>query len=87
MAEKWIIDESESDKYNLVLKEPCGWFKARLKYHGCVELYRYYNEPEPENEDDYGWIHICSLIRLISFSVAQPINGPPGYRAAIPDFK
>lgn len=54
-----------SDQYFYRPIDPQGWFKALVKYDGCVDLSHAYNEPfKPDGEqveDDSGDIHICDL--------------------------
>ena len=69
----WVDDVLETEKNPPLdpadpafyhVKEPDGWYTARLKWDGCVEVARYFNYPAPEIEDDrqdIDSIHICSI--------------------------
>ena len=49
----------------LELENPDGWYKATVRFDGCIHFYRYYNTPftvpnRPKN-DGMDYLHICDL--------------------------
>jgi hypothetical protein len=66
--EIWEVDQSKTNEYVLELHDPEDWYKANVRWDGCVNLYQAYNKPLPEqinNLDDISYIHICDLDTLI----------------------
>ena len=51
-------------------REPNGWYVARVKYDGCIDLYRYHDMPCPPECDGgedrphptmIDYIHLCDI--------------------------
>ena len=67
----WVIDKTKTKDFWLELKDPEGWYKASVKWDGCIHFIQYGNvslpeDPERKSEDccdDY--LHICNLDGLI----------------------
>jgi len=48
-----------------------GWWKASLRFDGCINIWKYSNVPFTERDDGEGsqlidYIHICSITDFIS---------------------
>lgn len=59
----WQI-EQDSDEYTLYIRDADCWFQARVKYDGCIEFIRFFNQPfdlAPAGNEDYDQMHICDL--------------------------
>lgn len=54
----WIINEAETRDHWLELVDSEGWYRAIAKWDGCIEYYRYYNNPLGENCER---IHFCDI--------------------------
>jgi len=70
MSELWKVDQEWASEFLLEIKDPEGWYRAAVRYDGCIDLYRYFNTPvglDPENDremtDD---IHICDIDDFIA---------------------
>ena len=54
---------------DLVLNEDgCHWYKAAVKWDGCIHFNRAYNEPfnnNPRDSDNEDYIHICDIDEYI----------------------
>ena len=64
----WIKDPA-SHEGSMTIADPDGWFKAQVRWDGCVHLNIASNTPftEPDRRtdcDDY--IHICELDDMIT---------------------
>jgi hypothetical protein len=51
--------EEQKDSPFLWLEDPQGWWRAVVNDNGCVDFYRFHNEPLYEDDADY--IHICNV--------------------------
>ena len=63
----WQI-EQDSTEYHLNVRDSDCWFMAVAKRDGCVDFYRYFNQPfdlAPRDNEDYDQIHICDLDDMI----------------------
>jgi len=58
-APRWI--KKEEYEYRLTFWDGEGWYRAEVKWDGCVHFWRYHNAPG-EDED---YLHICDLDDLI----------------------
>lgn len=47
--------------YILHLEDPDGWWDARVKRDGCIDLNKYFNAPKGDKEGEADSIHICDL--------------------------
>ena len=68
MAEYWNVKSKE--EYKLILEDPEGWFRVKLKWDGCAELYKFFNVPCTKRDDEehpqlIDQIHICDLDKFI----------------------
>lgn len=64
----WEVDESKTKDHWLQVRDPDGWWRATCKWDGCVELHRFFNDPDtadPHDEDDVDNLHICDLPAFI----------------------
>lgn len=76
----WKIDEKETtDSWLTVIDnedpELGVWYKAIVKWDGCIHLNRYFNNPYIKNEkseenDAPDYIHICELNNYINRLIA-----------------
>lgn len=64
----WKIDAAKTQDHWLEVVDPEGWWKASVKWDGCIHFTRYFNIPYEDGQDrtkdeqateDY--IHICDL--------------------------
>ena len=63
---KWQPIDSESDKYILTLTDGEGWWRAGVKWDGCINLTRYFNVPYGAGvAGDSDTLHICNVDELI----------------------
>ena len=64
---RWKIIQDKSQDYWLEAEDPEGWYKASVKWDGCIHFNRYHNIPyssdnvreDPIALTDY--LHICDL--------------------------
>jgi len=60
----WEVDQSKTDEYLLELHDPEDWYKAGVRWDGCIHFYqsmnRRLNEQDP-NSLDVSYIHICYI--------------------------
>lgn len=71
MPKLWEVVNGNTKDHWLEIKDPEGWYYARVKWDGCIHFNRYFNmpkemqekEPEENRMDDY--IHICSVDDMI----------------------
>jgi len=76
LSPKWIENPRgrvTGDYGNLLwinAREPNGWYVARVKYDGCVDFYRYHNQPcppectggeEQPHPTMIDYIHLCDI--------------------------
>ena len=59
-AENNFVDDIHG-LMHLAVKDPDGWWSAVVKDDGCVDLRRYFNEPNDGDPDMTDYIHICDL--------------------------
>ena len=67
----WEVVNDKTQDLWLEIKDPEGWYYAKVTWDGCIHFNRYFNAPketqEKESEenrsDDY--IHICSVDDMI----------------------
>jgi hypothetical protein len=67
-AEFWRVIPEKTDESWLELRDPDGFYKAGVKWDGCVHFDRYYNAPlddETRRPEDRDYIHICDVEREI----------------------
>jgi hypothetical protein len=62
----WKTLPEESNEYRLQIVDPDGWYKAAIKWDGCIDLDTYANTPlthrKPDEEDACDcYIHICDV--------------------------
>jgi len=57
----WNIVEKQD--HFLSAKDPDGWYSASVKWDGCIDFTRYFNEPNGEMKDS---IHICDIDDMIA---------------------
>lgn len=61
----WKINEEETeDGHWLELEDPDGWYKAIVKWDGCVHFNRLHNVPLPETGEGpqlVDYIHYCDI--------------------------
>ena len=63
-VEDWennFVDEGGYGLMFLELKDPEGWWAASVRYDGCINLNRYFNEPNDADPSNTDYIHICDL--------------------------
>lgn len=68
----WVEEPENTDEYFLAIHDPEGWWRAGIRWDGCVNLDCFRNIPfhaDPKREshqccDDY--IHICDVDDLIA---------------------
>lgn len=61
-------EKAESEPHYLVLEDPEGWWKASIKWDGCINLNRVHNVPLPVTDEHpqlVDYIHICELDDMI----------------------
>ena len=72
MTESWQVDEKEMQSEsiaNFISSE--GWYRAYVKWDGCIEFYRAFNVPFTLQEADHvlvedeDQIHICDIDETI----------------------
>ena len=66
----WTVDAEKTEELRLELRDPDGWWRASVKWDGCIELTRYHNVPEQElaTATVTGYqqhLHLCSLDETI----------------------
>lgn len=71
VGEFWIDEPGGTKARHWIdLIDPEGWYKASVKWDGCVHFRRAYNlpYPHPEGDDDAfeDYIHICDLDEFIA---------------------
>lgn len=63
--EFWEVNEAGvSEGHWLEVKAPDGWYSASVKWDGCIQFARYFNEPMPftgEHPQLADSLHICDL--------------------------
>jgi len=63
-----IINKKE---HWLEIQEPGGWYSASLKWDGCIDFNRYYNDPKyyqeahPSDNNLSDYLHICDIDDMI----------------------
>jgi hypothetical protein len=73
--EFWVKDEEENKKigHNNVIcfRDELCFYQAYIKWDGCIDLTRYYNQPFTSNNDlcDYDNIRICDLDEFINMLI------------------
>lgn len=63
---QWNVDEAAEATLSLV--DPEGWYKAFIRWDGCVDLSRYFHTPftlQDSAESDVAEFHICDVDDLI----------------------
>ena len=66
----WEVDEPETNEVRLTLHDPEDWYKADVRWDGCVHFYQASNKPMSEqafnlNNPDISYLHICYIDDLI----------------------
>lgn len=62
----WQKDESNTSSAWLSLVDPEGWWKAGVKFDGCVHFTRHFNVPFTLGGEDTDYIHICDVDEMIA---------------------
>ena len=60
----WTVNKDKTRDHWLELEDPCGWYKASVKWDGCIHFNRLHNVPLPITEDHpqlVDYIHYCNL--------------------------
>ncbi len=71
IVDLWRIvpDEPDYANYFLLLRDPNGWYEARVDWQGCTHFYHYTDKPYPEQttaDDEVLYLHICDIDALIA---------------------
>ena len=57
----------ETTEHILLLEDPEKWYDANVRFDGCINFRRFYNQPKGEaEEDDSDYIHICEIDGFIA---------------------
>ena len=64
---KLVITEKRGYSMNIDMQDKDGnvWYEAYVRSDGCCDVFRYYNHPKKDNEDDYDQIHMCGIPEFI----------------------
>lgn len=72
-AQFWELNEAKSSEYfaeflDAQMGDPGSrWWSAGVKADGCVNLYRYHNEPMGQTKpDNIDYMHLCDLDETIA---------------------
>jgi hypothetical protein len=60
----WKTNEEKTEDIWLELECPNGWYKASVKWDGCVDFYRLHNKPLPITEEHpqmVDYVHFCDI--------------------------
>ena len=61
MSQFWKVNQEKTEDSWLEVEDPEGWYKAVVKWDGCVHLNRFFNLPFTQGGNDSDYLHVCDL--------------------------